>query len=414
MSDERPLLVLVAGKDPLDEPGGGHSSYVVAHALAASAAGWYPVVLAVGPSDRTREEPYGTIHRVRTPYRPIRQLMVPGHRRVLARALVELAGDRPVLAHAFGAWGAGAVDGVAQLRASGRLAPAVAAISSYTTYREEHASLVRGAGDEPLLEQARYRAQALWASTVVDRAERDAYRRADRVWANYEAIRALVHRCHGDDVRVDLVPYGPESAFAPIPPPSPEPPEVAALAPAEGPLVTCVARHHSRKGVDVLIDALALLRERDVAFRAALVGGGPLLDAHRRRVEHLGLAGQVAVPGLVADTAPWVQAADVYVQPSREEQSGALALLEAQRLGIAVVASAVDGIPEDVTDGETGLLVPPGDAGALAEALVALLAGPERRGRLAEAGRARFEERFAAAPFAAGLAAAYADLGFAP
>jgi glycosyltransferase involved in cell wall biosynthesis len=238
------------------------------------------------------------------------------------------------------------------------------------------------------------------------------------VWVNYDAVAALVRREHGEGVAVERIGYGPESAFDPLPDlrpgASPVPAPVAGLGPVDAPLVVSVARHHSRKGVDVLIAALDLLRRRGVDARAALVGFGPLLDAHRRLVADLGLADRVAVPGGVDEVEPYLLAADVVVLASREEQSGALAVLEAMRLGRAVVASGVDGIPEDVTDGETGLLVPPGDPEALADALAALVADPERRARLASAGRRRFEERFGAEPFVAALAAAYAEVGFRP
>ncbi|MCB0971195.1 MAG: glycosyltransferase family 4 protein [Acidimicrobiales bacterium] len=411
-----PLLVLVAGKDPLDEPGGGHSSYVRAHARAATAAGFAPHLVAVGRDAAVRETDFGTIHRARSPHRPLRQLMIPGHARVLAREAVAVVGDHPgpVLLHGFGVWGAGAVAAADRLRAARPDLAVATAISSYTVYRAEHDSLVRGAAGEPWRERARYRAQAAWVAAVVDRWERDAYRRADRVWVNYDSVARLVVDHHGPEVQVQRIGYGPESAFEPLPPPAPVPTPLAAVAPAGTPRLVCIARHHSRKGVDVLIEALALLRDRDVAVGAALVGFGPLLEAHRRRVAALGLDDRVAVTGGVDAVEPYLAAADLFVLPSREEQSGALALLEAQRLGIAVVASAVDGIPEDVADGETGWLVPPGDAGALAEVIAVALADPAARARVGDGGRRRFAERFAAEPFAQTLAAAYAGLGIDP
>jgi glycosyltransferase involved in cell wall biosynthesis len=306
----------------------------------------------------------------------------------------------------------GAVRGVDRLRRSGRRATAV--ISSYTTYRVETESLVRGAVGDPWRARSSYRAQALWAGAVVERYERDAYRRATRVWVNYDAVRRIVVARHGADVRLERIGYGPESAFFPVPDPGPVPAEIRALESVEAPLVVCVARHHSRKGVDVLINALARLRDDGVVVRACLVGGGPLLAEHRRLVGALGLTGTVAVTGLVDAVEPYLQAADVVVQPSREEQSGTLAVLEALRLGRPLVASAVDGIPEDLTDGETALLVPPGDAGALASALERVIGDEALRRRLGSAAEHRFAERFAATPFTETLAAAYASIGFTP
>jgi glycosyltransferase involved in cell wall biosynthesis len=116
----------------------------------------------------------------------------------------------------------------------------------------------------------------------------------------------------------------------------------------------------------------------------------------------------------VPDPYPYLERADVFVLPSRSEQSGSLALLEALQAGCAVVASRVDGIPEDVANGGSALLVEPGDAGALAGALARLLGDPDLRRRLAAGARRRFEERFSASAFAAALGKVYADLGVVP
>lgn len=408
------LLAFVAGKDPLEEPGGGHSVYVRTCARAAVRAGYAPQILCVGETARVHETDFGTIRRLRSPFRPLRQLMIPGHAPILARGLVALAAAQPgpVLAHGFGVWGVAAVDGCARLRRAGRTA--VPVIGSYTTYKVEAESLVRGLRDAPVRVALKYRAQRAWVRAVVDRYERAAYRGAARVFVNYDSVRRLIVAQHGPEVRVERVGYGPESAFLPASPVRDVPPEIAALRPAGAPLVVCVARNHSRKGVDVLIDALALARDRGTPLRACLVGDGPLLADNRRRARAQGLDGTVVLAGRVDDVEPYLRQADVFVQPSREEQSGALALLEALRHGLPIVASAVDGIPEDVTDGESALLVPPGDAGALAAALMRLAGDATLRRRLGAAAADVYATRFAAEPFAASLGAAYAALGFTP
>jgi glycosyltransferase involved in cell wall biosynthesis len=408
------LLAFVAGKDPLEEPGGGHSAYVRAYARAALRAGYEPQILCVGATPRTRETDFGVIRRLWSPFRPLRQLMIAGHGPLLARGLAQLARahDGDLLAHGFGVWGAAAVAGCARLARQGRRA--VPVIGSYTTYRVEAESQLRGLRDAPARVALSYRAQAAWARAVVERSERAAYRRAARVFVNYESVRRLVVARFGPSVRVERIGYGPESAFFPLPARAAPPAPLARLAPASAPLLVSVARQHARKGVDVLIDALAVARERGTKLRACLIGDGPLLEEHRRRVSARGLDECVLLAGRVEDVDPYLQHADLFALPSREEQSGALALLEALRAGAPVVASAVDGIPEDVTDGESALLVPPGDAPALAAALARLAGDGELRARLAGAGRRLFAERFAAEPFAAAVGAAYSRLRFAP
>jgi glycosyltransferase involved in cell wall biosynthesis len=160
--------------------------------------------------------------------------------------------------------------------------------------------------------------------------------------------------------------------------------------------------------------ALALLQGSGVRFRAALLGGGALLDAHRRLVARLGLSAVVRVEGFVRESHRYLADAHVFVQPSLEEGSGSLSLLEALQAGIAVVSSGVDGILEDVADGDSALLVPPGDTEALAAALRRVLGDDDLRRRLAGRGHAVFEERFSAEAFTAGLRAAYGQLGVTP
>lgn len=176
-------------------------------------------------------------------------------------------------------------------------------------------------------------------------------------------------------------------------------------------MVVSVSRHDPRKGIEVLLRALAELCRDAVPFRAIVLGPGTLLEAHRRLARRLGLDGAVSMPGRVDDVGPYLKTADVYVLPSLAEASGSVSVLEALQAGIAVVASACDGLPEDLTDGRDALLVPPGDAAALATALRTAVADDALRSRLAAAGRRRYEERFSAQGLIDALAAVYAELG---
>jgi glycosyltransferase involved in cell wall biosynthesis len=133
-----------------------------------------------------------------------------------------------------------------------------------------------------------------------------------------------------------------------------------------------------------------------VAFDCDLVGGGGLRERLEASAAELGLGGRVrflgAQPG--ERVAELVAAADVLVLPSVVTPEGKMeglpvALMEALAVETAVVASAISGIPELVEDGVTGLLVPPADPPALADALARLAADPELRARLGRAGRAR-------------------------
>jgi glycosyltransferase involved in cell wall biosynthesis len=179
--------------------------------------------------------------------------------------------------------------------------------------------------------------------------------------------------------------------------------------PGDAPLVVTVSVLRPGKGLEVLLAAVPAVLAEHPRARFAVVGDGP---EHRRLEERAAAAGlgeAVAWTGFRRDVPTLLAAADLFVLPSRDDAFPTV-LLEAQAAGVAVVASRAGGIPEIVEDGATGLLVPPGDAAALARALSALLADPAARRRLAEAGRRRAEESFSTGAWLARLEAVYGEL----
>jgi glycosyltransferase involved in cell wall biosynthesis len=412
-------VVLVAGRDPLAELGGGHSSYVRAHARAAVRLGFTPHLFCAGRGQATVETDYGVIHRSATSMRPVRQLLVGFHAPRLAAAIERFAAGRrgPLLVHGFGVWGYAGVLACARLRASAPGCEAIPIVSSYTTYAAESRAILHSLAGYGWRTRLRCRADYLWILLAVERWERRAYCESRRVLINYESVRRLVTARYGAAACCVKLTYAAEAAFLHEPPAAGDGAPANSAAPAASlphayvPLIVAVSRHEPRKGGDVLLAALAALRRAGVPFRASLVGGGRQLAEERAMVRKLGLDSQVELPGEVPDPYPYLERADVFVLPSRSEQSGSLAVLEALQAGCAVVASRVDGIPEDVADGASALLVEPGDAGALASSLARVLGDPNLRRRLAAGARRRFEERFSASAFAAALGKVYADLG---
>jgi glycosyltransferase involved in cell wall biosynthesis len=171
---------------------------------------------------------------------------------------------------------------------------------------------------------------------------------------------------------------------------------------AGGPfLIVCVGRLVEMKGQTYLIDACRLLKERGIAFQCALIGDGERRKALERHVVSAGLHNEVRFLGgqprsVVLDT---VCQADAVVLPSIVTPSGRMegipvALMEALACQRAVVATRISGIPELITDGESGLLVEPGDPRALANALARLANDDALRARLGAAGRKTVVDAF--------------------
>ena len=419
-------VVFITGWNPTHGKGGG-SAYVRAHMRAALRAGYEPHIFCTDSESGEKDESFGTVHRV-APGRPFRRALAAAatgraqgflghwftgfafspynsvsHAARLAAAIERfLAGRRgPHVLHGFYTWGCVGLDVRERLRRHGAECAVVNSI--YTTARHEAEGKARGVSTAPFLHRAVFRAERLWIESVVRRQERRVYRGSRLVLVNYEAVRRRLLAEHGPGAETRLVPYCAESAFFDSVPPCGD-------AGAADPLIVSVSRHDPRKGVDVLIRALAALRERGVRFRACLVSGGPLLELHRGLVDELDLAERVTLTGWVESARPYFRRAGIFVLPSLQEGSGSLSLLEAMQAGAAIVASNVDGIPEDVADGESALLVVPGDADALSRAIERALGSAELRRRLGDAARATQAARFSPDAFAGALGAIYAGL----
>jgi glycosyltransferase involved in cell wall biosynthesis len=170
--------------------------------------------------------------------------------------------------------------------------------------------------------------------------------------------------------------------------------------PDEAPVAGIVARLTAAKDHVNLFDAFVRLRAPHPRARLVVVGDGELRDDLHRAVRERGLADAVVFTGRRDDVADVLSAFDVFVLPSSTEGL-AVTLLEAMAAGLPVVATRVGGNGEVVVDGETGLLAPPRDSGALAACLGQLFADPARGARYGARGRARARARFGVEAMAA-------------
>lgn len=155
-----------------------------------------------------------------------------------------------------------------------------------------------------------------------------------------------------------------------------------------------IARLHEQKGHATLFDAVARTAQLgDV--EVLVVGDGPLRESLERQVASLDIASRIHFVGARRDLGNLLAAMDVFVLPSLWEGLP-LSLVLAMGAGVPVVTTPVGGVPEVVEDGRTGLLVPPGDAAALGQALARLFGDAGLREHLAHAGRDFVLPRFGA------------------
>jgi glycosyltransferase involved in cell wall biosynthesis len=161
----------------------------------------------------------------------------------------------------------------------------------------------------------------------------------------------------------------------------------------QAPVIGCTARLHAENDHPTLLRAFSTVGKRWPDAQLLLVGRGPEEARLRALGEALGISARIRFVGEQTDVAPFLTQMDLYVQPS-VVAGMPNSLLEAMASALPVVATAVGGTPEVVIEGETGLLVPPRDPCALANAMLKLLADPGLAEAFARAGRARVEAHF--------------------
>lgn len=172
----------------------------------------------------------------------------------------------------------------------------------------------------------------------------------------------------------------------------------------EGPILVACGRLTAQKGFDVLLDALVLVRER-IPAKLWILGEGPLRDVLQAQAGSLGLAPHVWFGGFRTNPYAYMRRADVFVLSSVNE-GFANVIVEAMAVGTPVVSTDCPYGPSEIIRGEPeGVLVPVGDAPALAAAVVRLLGDQARRGTMAEAGKRRALDFFAPR-----IAAEYAEI----
>lgn len=174
-----------------------------------------------------------------------------------------------------------------------------------------------------------------------------------------------------------------------------------------GNTVGTVAVLREGKGIDVLLRAWRLVLQQQPGASLVIAGDGPLRMSLVSAAQQLGISGAVQWLGYRSDVPEILASLDLFVHPTLQDALPT-AVLEAMAAGLPVVASAAGGVPEIITDGVNGLLVPPGDEVPLANAIVRVLRDDALRHRLADKGRQTVTQRFSVERWVDTLHAIYA------
>ena len=235
------------------------------------------------------------------------------------------------------------------------------------------------------------------------------YHLADRIITTGDAIRRIVAAAGVPAAMIVSVPAGVDTArFHPGVSGKTVRDELGVAAGQK--VVGLVANIRGSKGHRYFLEAAAIVVRQMRDTRFVIVGDGVGFDDVRRRVREMGLDACVIMTGFRRDIPEVMAALDVLVLPSLRSEGTPQVIPQALAVGTPVVATAVGGTPEMIRDGETGRLVPPADAAALAEAILGLLRDPARARALAEAGEALIRTRYTIDAMMAQTVALYTTL----
>ncbi|MFN3884376.1 MAG: glycosyltransferase [Rhodocyclaceae bacterium] len=175
------------------------------------------------------------------------------------------------------------------------------------------------------------------------------------------------------------------------------------------PLIGTVAILRRKKGHADLLEAIPAVLERFPNAHFVFAGDGPQRANIERRIAAMQLGEHVHLLGLRRDVVNVLASLDLFVLPTHQEALGT-AFVEAGAVGLPCVGTKVDGVPEVIDDGKTGLLVPVHDSAALAQAIIALLADPARRHAMGEAASRHVKQKFSREAMVDGMIGVYQQL----
>lgn len=229
-------------------------------------------------------------------------------------------------------------------------------------------------------------------------------KRADRLVAVSRSLEDYLVSHGSAKQRIVVIPNGVPSASTPR----------AWAPPTSDWVVGTTAFFRPRKGLDVLLRAVALLKARNAPVRLRVVGGFELESYHaemRQLAEQLGIAAAVDWTGFTRNVGAEFSRMDLFVLPSLFGEGSPMVIIEAMAASLPIVASDVEGIADQLGGGSAGVVVPPNDPAALAEAIGALVAQPDRARQLAVAADARQREHYSDVSMARMVSDVYRSLG---
>lgn len=392
----KPSVFIISGKSPVGDSG-GYPAYAYNLARMLTSLGYEVSIFAVRDTSSVKKTSFGTIYfastkviRIFPVLRHIALAGLPYYSIILYKAMKKIlvsSGTNSCIVWGMGPWGFPGV--FLKL-----FAPRSTSISLFTSYFTSTRHEMRGAykaikvDDYGIGTKLKYfmvynvvarmfhlfeQLTLWWCDCIIVH-----YRSSESIMQKYFSVsRAKIVRFPW---YVDIFPR--------------EGPQSKTLKSFSHPLIVSICRQDPRKGLNFLIRAMKEVARVKPEAHCLIIGSGEFLELNKKLVQKLHLEKNVSVLGFVPDIRPILHEADIAVVVPLAQGSSALTVLEAMSYGKAIVASRCDGIPEDITHEHSGLIVPPGEAHAIAQAIIRLMQSPALQKRLGTGAIAAYKKRF--------------------
>ncbi|MBW2614756.1 MAG: glycosyltransferase family 4 protein [Deltaproteobacteria bacterium] len=392
-TEKKGIVFIVSGKSPITLPGGlGAYSNNLANIF--RKLGFRVFVLGFSKQAEEIEKNGITFIHIKTPFNWLRGLGVGFITPYFLRALmkkVEEYNPPEIIVFGMATWNY--VGYKIKLKLKQRNIKTLA--SCFTTHKHELKGNIRGAQikDYGYLPHFKYMLAYVMDRLFIQYFDKKAITEADKVIVHYESTRKIIEDDYGPFLpgKILRIPYCVEIYKRT----SEEQKDKGVLhLGKKRPWVVVICRQDPRKGINTFIKAVGILKKQALDFDCYIIGSGPFLRNNERLTRRLGLERDIQFLGFVDDIKLFLEEADAYVLPSVEEGSGAISLLEAMKLGVPIVTTRCDGIPEDFTHERNALLVDMHDEQDMADQIKRILEDGKLKMKLSENAKRDYNKKF--------------------
>ena len=407
-------IFIICGKHPLYKSGGYAAvTYILGKSL--KSRGYEPEIITISSENRITSSEIGKIHSVSSKFASFKSqgIQTAGFPIIsykLAKYIKKIVKDenlKKYITLGVGPWGlAGAV-----LKKRGEKNLVVNHYS--TTLRNENYWYMRGARiqDFGLWTKIKYTFEYLLVSLFLVPFEKKLFKYSDFFVVHYQSTKKmLMEEAKITAKKIKVIPYYTTLYSRKENTEQKDKGSPDVIADKRRPMCITICRQEPRKGLNYLIRAYKiLLEDYKYEINPIIIGSGDLLNRERRLAKKLGVADKIKLLGFVENTVPYLENADIYAFAPLQEGSGSISILEAMKYGLPIVTSDCDGIPEDIEDGVSGLIVPKEDERSLAEAIKNLLDNRSMASSLGENAAKTYNDKFSMGGMAIGLEGLFSD-----